>query len=109
MRQIFLLPVIFAGKEYYIQIEKYTSVSSTDFVISVVDPVLVELTGVKFCIFQYEPDEQDFKYYGISYLQKKPDMLPSNVAFELAITTAIRAHERSDIKPTYYSSITWTG
>ncbi|MBE7172895.1 MAG: hypothetical protein INR73_20125 [Williamsia sp.] len=104
MRQVFMLPVIFVGKEYYIQVEKYNSVLSIDFIISIDDPVLAELTGIRFCIFQYEPDEQNFEYYGITYLLKKPDMPVPNVAFEIAITDAIRAHERLDVKPAYYTS-----
>ena len=105
MRQVFKLPIIVADTEFYVHVDKYTSAVSTDFVISIDDQVLAELTGVRLAIFHYEPDDPEFEYYQVSYRHKKPDILLPNVIFEIAITAAIRAHERPHVKPVYYSSI----
>ena len=105
MHQVFKIPVIIAGTEFHIQVDKYTSVLSTDFVLTIDDAVLADLTGVRLCIFHYEPDDKEFQCHQVSYRQRKTDMLLPNVAFEMAITTAIRAHEQPNVKPTYYCSI----
>ena len=57
MRQVFKLPIVVADTEFHVHVDKYTSAISTDFVISIDDHVLAELTGVRLAIFHFEPDE----------------------------------------------------
>ena len=91
MHHVFKLPFIAADTEFRVQVDKYTSALSTDFVITIDDPVLADLTGVRLAIFHYEPDDREFEYYKVSYRRRKPDMLLPNVVLEIAITAAIRA------------------
>lgn len=93
MKQAFNLRVDFNGSQFVVQVAKYSSFISNDFVISVYDPQLYKLSGVKEAIFNYENDDNNYERPKVYYSHLDPDAQLCNIPFEQSIAEAIKFHE----------------